>query len=1117
MAREVFTLAGQVIGYSIGGPFGAFVGSFIGAQVGAAVDPLDPQYGPRLEDRRVQSSAYGQQVPLLYGVTRVAGNVIWAEDLEEVQNSEDVGGKGGPSQEVISYSYYCSFAVLLCRGPIRGIRRIWADTILLYDNTLSMDNPAIDQQVQFTLYTGTEDQQPDPVIEAAVGVGDTPAYRGYSYVVFERLPLERFGNRIPSLTFEVNGDGQFYDDLPIDYLGNASHTWRWQFMRQRSDGQLILGRFGSGAFNMAIADPTTGEISLSQSYDPSSFHPSFSSFGVEDIVYVSPTNELWLLARWLNSGVSPSTFESYIVRLSAETLLPVADPIEASNGVAGIRGKVGYYDVYANAVNTIATSQFSGQQFQQFDLDGNLVNEPVDGYDWFGESVIYGGEFFFIATGLYWFAALQNKGTEQVQYDGDGLPVITYVGQGTILAAEDTADIATTGCYDSKRKRYVVIGEAGSVWTVNDEASPTIVYQGQLDYDAMAAGSYPCVYHAELDVIVILSFDLCAFNAETFEREVAIDIPYDVDTVKHDIRVSSNNPNSILVAGAQDATSGRLYEVKLFATTVGAAVASMCRESGYSIADYDVSELTDILRGFRVMRLGPLRQAIEQLGAVFHFDGCEQDDQLVFKKRGRASSATYALEDLVVESPQDLPLKSSRAQESSLPQRLTLTAPDPYTDHQPGAQQAERWTVPAGQDEQVAVDVVLSADEAKQAADALMFDRWVSRIAVSFRLGTQAMRLTYGDVVTVDGRRYRIVGRNTELFTISFEAIADDPDVYTQTASGAQGSFPGQTVDFVVSSGMVIVDSALLRTADDSVAAYAAVYPIGSPTSWRGAVAYSSVDSGANWASEAVMPRPGTTYGTAANALGDFDGGAVFDEVNTLTVAMRNGVPSSSTRAALLNSDANAAAVRSGATWEIIQYRTVTNNGDGTYTLTGLLRGRRGTEHAISGHAIGNDFVVLDPATIRNIEIDNGQLGVELRYKPVTVRQQIADAAYQLATINGVRLKPWAPVDLRAERNTTNSDIVYTWKRRSRWQTRFTGGLGINVPESEAVEQYTVEVYSSSASPTFVRTTTVTDPTWTYTTAMQTADGHTLGSAATIKVYQMSAVVGRGYPLEDTK
>jgi hypothetical protein len=36
-----------------------------------------------------------------------------------------------------------------------------------------------------------------------MGAANTPAYRGTAYVVFEELPLDRFGNRMPQLSFEV--------------------------------------------------------------------------------------------------------------------------------------------------------------------------------------------------------------------------------------------------------------------------------------------------------------------------------------------------------------------------------------------------------------------------------------------------------------------------------------------------------------------------------------------------------------------------------------------------------------------------------------------------------------------------------------------------------------------------------------------------------------------------------------------------------------------------------------------------------------------------------------------------------------------------------------------------
>ena len=57
--------------------------------------------------------------------------------------------------------------------------------------------------VTMRVHLGGEDQDADPFIAARMGAANTPAYRGTAYVVFEELPLERFGNRMPQLSFEV--------------------------------------------------------------------------------------------------------------------------------------------------------------------------------------------------------------------------------------------------------------------------------------------------------------------------------------------------------------------------------------------------------------------------------------------------------------------------------------------------------------------------------------------------------------------------------------------------------------------------------------------------------------------------------------------------------------------------------------------------------------------------------------------------------------------------------------------------------------------------------------------------------------------------------------------------
>jgi hypothetical protein len=70
------------------------------------------------------------------------------------------------------------------------VLRVWAD-----------GKPLDLTGLNVRIYTGGEEQTPDPLIVAKEG--DAPAYRGLAYVVFERLPLANFGNRIPQMSFEV--------------------------------------------------------------------------------------------------------------------------------------------------------------------------------------------------------------------------------------------------------------------------------------------------------------------------------------------------------------------------------------------------------------------------------------------------------------------------------------------------------------------------------------------------------------------------------------------------------------------------------------------------------------------------------------------------------------------------------------------------------------------------------------------------------------------------------------------------------------------------------------------------------------------------------------------------
>lgn len=207
MATLILSTAGQALGTFLGGSgsFLATAGYVAGSYLGSVIDQKlfgsdegAAYEGPRIEGLSVQSSTEGAPIYRAYGRVRIGGQVIWAANFKETIHREvtttESGGKGFGGQsnetETLEYRYSVSFAVGLCEGEISHIERIWADGAIL-DTT----------NITYRVYRGTEDQLPDDLIEAIEG--HAPAFRGTAYVVFEDLPLEEFGNRIPQLNFEI--------------------------------------------------------------------------------------------------------------------------------------------------------------------------------------------------------------------------------------------------------------------------------------------------------------------------------------------------------------------------------------------------------------------------------------------------------------------------------------------------------------------------------------------------------------------------------------------------------------------------------------------------------------------------------------------------------------------------------------------------------------------------------------------------------------------------------------------------------------------------------------------------------------------------------------------------
>lgn len=191
MAELVLGKAGAAAGAALLPKSSAFLGGTVGRIAGAAFDARflpPPVQGPRVREFHLTEGREGAGIPVVYGRCRVGGQLIWAAEFKERRDVH--GGKGGP--RVAEYSYSLSFAVALCEGEIARVARCWAN-----------GEPFDLSRVTWRLYSGREDQVPDPLIEAIEGAGAAPAYRGTAYIVFEDMPVDQFGGRMPQLSFEI--------------------------------------------------------------------------------------------------------------------------------------------------------------------------------------------------------------------------------------------------------------------------------------------------------------------------------------------------------------------------------------------------------------------------------------------------------------------------------------------------------------------------------------------------------------------------------------------------------------------------------------------------------------------------------------------------------------------------------------------------------------------------------------------------------------------------------------------------------------------------------------------------------------------------------------------------
>jgi hypothetical protein len=254
-----------------------------------------------------------------------------------------------------------------------------------------------------------------------------------------------------------------------------------------------------------------------------------------------------------------------------------------------------------------------------------------------------------------------------------------------------------------------------------------------------------------------------------------------------------------------------------------------------------------------------------------------------------------------------------------------------------------------------------------------------------------------------------------------------------------------------------------------------------------------------------------------------------FDLGNALVVDLLSGTLESVTDVALFGG-ANALAVEAApGVWEIVQAGPAELIAPGRYRLTRLLRGQRGTEHAMGNPApAGARVVVLDTA-LASLPIAEADLGLPWNWQVGPAARAVSDASYAALgfTPTGRGLVPFAPVHVEQPWQTARApgDLTIRWTRRSRalladaWEqvevplAEGEGGPGPQWGhESPANESYEVQILDG---PAVKRTLSSSSTSVLYSAAQQTADwGAPLGpgQVLAIRIYQLSNRLGRGTP-----
>ncbi|MCP5074607.1 MAG: host specificity protein [Rhodobacteraceae bacterium] len=530
---------------------------------------------------------------------------------------------------------------------------------------------------------------------------------------------------------------------------------------------------------------------------------------------------------------------------------------------------------------------------------------------------------------------------------------------------------------------------------------------------------------------------------------------------------------------------------------LAAVVSEVCEYA--DVKDIDVGSLFGDTSGFAKRSPETGRQSLQPLMMAYDFSCSEIGGVLKFYNRREGLELVLDPAGVVVSGEEPAVVKT-RQPEAETSGRVRVSFWDEARDYQTGTAEytmADDGRSPASQ---VELPMVIKPGAAANMASRWLNDARVARDEVKLTLPPSIQVVTAGDVIRlVEGAgeaSYRIE-RIEEQGARTIAAVRMEQKVFKQknvpTIVGGRSS---PLVPLPVHS--VFLDLPILRDNQNPVAPYVGA----TANPWPGGVAVYSSSSDDGYVLNTLVDRAAVIGITTTN----FDRSEIgrWSDGQVLGVRFSGGDIQSRTALEVLNG-ANVMAIGDGVSgWEVLQFRDADLQPDGSYLLSGFLRGQLGTDGQIPDTwGVGSRVVALDES-LSQIAMADADRGLERHFRVGPVSRPVSDAsfAHSVAAFDGVALRPYAPVHLR-QSTTAGGDQTFTWVRRTReggdsWQ-------GFEVPLGETTESYQVQVNDDG---TVLRAELVSAPSWTYGAADIAADNP--GVDAVIEIAQISEKFGPG-------